>query len=229
MIPLRVQQILMELVGVSVKHKKCRSHTLKKKMCSKKRLNGSFFCHCHSKLPKLAETRTFSETLLVLCEMLKVQKYKYPVPVPGPQLGSRILYKLLYNNSLDKEPASRRWAWFAATVDGYKKGEHTLNFDDGQIYSANIEARDWIYSDTTDVYCGNRRICTEKLKKDAQRILMKYGGFDGVYKTPYFGTKSRLMRKPTHYRIATYPSRNNCFYLIGCARWHRGSIALELP
>ena len=229
MIPLRVQQILMELVGVPVKHKKCRSHTKKKKMCSKKRLNGSFFCHCHSKLPKLAETRTFSETLLVLCEMLKVQKYKYPVIVPGPQVGSRILYKMLYNNRSDKTSKTRRWAWFAATVKSYKNGQHTLDFDDQQILTTNMDGRDWIYSDTSDVYWFSVNRPEEILKKDARRILMKYGGIDGVSKTKKYFSKPSLMRKSTHYRIDTYKASPDCFFIMGCARWHRGSIALELP
>ena len=229
MIPLRVQQLLLEFVGVPLKQKKCRSHTQNGKMCSKKRLNGSFFCRCHSSLAKLVEAKTFSATLIVLCEMLKVQKYKYPPIVPGPKPGSRILYKMLYNSHMDLSPASRRWAWFAATVSSYKKGEHTLLFDDGQILTANIEARDWIYSDTTDVYCDSACHVVETLKRDARRILIKYGAYDGVYKSKKFDSKPRLMRKSTHYRIATYPSRHKCFFLLGCDKRHSGSIALELP
>lgn len=194
-------------------------------MCSKNRLNGSFFCRFHNKI----KGQTFSDSLITLCDMLRVQKYKYPPPPPEPRPGSRILYKMLYKVRNDWVPGARRWAWFAATVDSYRKGQHFINFDDGQLVIKNLKEmpRDWVYSDTVNVCASTFSNVPSILDKDASRIFSKYGGIDGVNKpSRHVGTLQRSL----YYRIALYGAAPKGFYyIIGCDKRHPQSRKLQKP
>jgi len=197
MIPLRVQQALMEFVGVPLKHKKCRSHTLRDKMCSKKRLNGSFFCLCHNNLVKLVESKTFSATLLVLCEMLKVQKYKYPPPIPEPKRGSRISVRFVRKRS---SSLTDMHFWLTGRIVGYDKNEHrhVIRYDDTETRKSNMRWTDWVYSDTIDTTFGN--IPEEKIgaqiQQDYYKIIKKYGNLSGTRNTTL--TKYMIHAYSTH-------------------------------
>jgi hypothetical protein len=181
MIPLRVQQILLDFVGVPLKQKKCRSVTKKDKMCSKTRTKGSFFCLCHNSLAKLTAAHTFSASLIALCEMLKVQKYKYPPPIPEPKRGSRISVR--FAKRKPGSGLSELNFWVAGTVVGYDKNEdrHIIRFDDTETRNTKMRWVDWVYSDTTNTEYNN--IPEEKIKaqiqQDYYKIINKYGNLFG--------------------------------------------------
>ncbi|SVE48917.1 uncharacterized protein METZ01_LOCUS501771, partial [marine metagenome] len=178
---------MMNLVGVPLKHKKCRSHTKKNKMCSKTRKNGSFFCRCHNSLEKLTAAGTFSASLIALCEMLRVQKYKYPLPIPEPKRGSRISVRFVRIRSLTS-PGTKLteyvYFWLTGTVVGYDKNEHrhVIRYDDTETRKTKMIWTDWVYSDTTNTASGN--IPEEKIKaqiqQDYYKIMQKYGNLFGA-------------------------------------------------
>jgi len=201
MIPLRVQQILMEFLGVPIKHKRCRSHTLRDKMCSKKRLNGSFFCHYHEKI----KGQKFSESLITLCEMLRVQKYKYLPPIPGPQLGKRILARFFRYPDGVYGWESRSYFWLAGTIVKYNKttSRHTVRYDDTYVAITNFNTKDWVYTNTVntkaDGVSSADTATKNQFEQDRCCILYKYGGLSG----------SRTEDAP-HYDIVQYTSPLTC-------------------
>jgi len=164
----------MEFVGVPIKHKRCRSYTNKGKMCSKNRVNGSFFCCLHSKFPKLKACRTFAQTIIVLCDMLRIQKYGYKYYTePEPKIGSRVSVRFR------KRGGDRSiFYWFSGEVKSYKYGQHEIMFDDGTTSWIYRKSRKWIYSNTFFTDCcqdeRNRRAVDGRLEQDIFSLTCKY-------------------------------------------------------
>ena len=174
MIPLRIQTILLDFLGVPHKHKRCRSYTKKEKLCSKNRVNGSFFCRFHSNSSKLKACRTFAQTIIVLCDMLRTEKYGYRYyTVPEPKIDSRVSVRFRRRGG-DRSI----FYWFSGKVKSYKYGKHEIMFDDGTTSLIHRKTKKWIYSNTFFTDCcqdeRNRRAVDGRLKQDIFRLTCKY-------------------------------------------------------
>ena len=171
-------------------------------MCSKTRTKGSFFCLCHNSLAKLTAAHTFSSSLIVLCEMLKVQKYKYPPPIPEPKRGSRISVR--FAKRKPGSGLSELNFWVAGTVVGYDKNNdrHIILYDDTEKRKTKMIWVDWVYSDTTNTEWNN--IPEEKIKaqiqQDYYKIMKKYGNLFGTITRKPVLSKYRIYAYSTYYR-----------------------------
>ena len=151
MLPVRVQKILFEFVGIPVISNRCRSHTQKGKMCSRNSLNGSFFCRIHSdKLLhsfrscwRMSTARKLIEILIHISSLVRVKKYKYPPSEPEPFINRRIITCVSDISSVVNK-------WGAARVIGYdsEKGLHNIIFDNGKNIYRKMKNSEWIYSRT---------------------------------------------------------------------------------
>ena len=179
-------------------------------MCSKNRLNGSFFCVCHSSMAKLTASRTFSASLIVLCEMIRVQKYKYPYSFPEPKRGSRISCRFITNDGRSIN------FWVSGTVIGYNKdqGRHLILYDFKQTRDSKMIWVDWVYSDTINTAPGNmpEEKIKEQIQQDYYKIMHKYGNLSGAI------TRKKITSK---YSIAKWNIRRHgniynpsCYILI---------------
>ena len=177
-------------------------------MCSKNRLNGSFFCSCHCNLTKLTASRTFSASLIALCEMLRVQKYKYPQSIPEPKRGSRISTRRIFVGSATNDGREINF-WVSGTVIGYNKDQdrHIIRYDDNKTRDFKMRWVDWVYSDTINTASDN--MPEEKIKaqiqQDYYKIMHKYGNLTGA-----------ITRKPLISKYSIVKWNNGNIYNPSC-------------